>query len=142
VQEVFNIKYSNLLLLFGDIIAILLFFIYLYVFHLLSLGSFLFEGYPDEKIVMKPSEWLAPIIIVGTLTYFYIKYLWGSFTYKKFKIYLLVFGFLISILLNTIWTILSIDLGDSNYLFVQLTVLGITLMLLFTTNHKRKKLLY
>jgi hypothetical protein len=67
-----------------DLTAILLLVLYILIFHLLSLGSFLFEGKRDEQIVMKLSEWLLPIITMGSLIYFYIKYL-NRVEYKKLK---------------------------------------------------------
>jgi hypothetical protein len=124
----------------GDITFILLIFIYIITFHLLSLGSFLFEGYPDEKINIEPSHWILQIIIVGTILFIYIKYLWGTVRFKKLKIYLLMIGFSTSILLNTLWTILSYSYNDLNNLLVQLLVLGTMVLVLFYANSRRKRL--
>ncbi|MBD8070676.1 hypothetical protein [Bacillus sp. PS06] len=133
-------KTLYLLVFFGDIIAILLLSFYIFVFHFLSFGSFLFDSPQDEKIVMRFSEWILPIIIFGILSYIYIKHLWGKNKYKKMKIYYFMIGFGISSIFNVIWALLHSDIENLNNLFVQLSGLGVTVLLIFCTNSERKKL--
>ncbi len=134
-------KVINLVLFLGDIIAILLLLFYILLFHLLSLGSLIFEGIPDETIVLKPSEWFLPVLIVGILTFIYIKFLWGKDNYKRMKIYILLLGFGMSVLFNMLWVILSFDMIELNVFFTQLFVIGVMSFLLFYINNKRKRLL-
>lgn len=95
----------------------------------------------DERIAWNLTEWIQPTIFVGTLTYIYIKYLKGKEKYKKVKIYTLIMGFSISFVFNVIWILLHFDNENSNYLYVQLSVLGVTLLLIFYADSVRKKLL-
>ncbi|WP_193538923.1 hypothetical protein [Cytobacillus luteolus] len=119
----------------------LLLFFYIFVFHLLSFGSFMLDSSQDERIAWNLTEWIQPTIFVGTLTYIYIKYLKGKEKYKKVKIYTLIMGFSISFVFNVIWILLHFDNENSNYLYVQLSVLGVTLLLIFYADSVRKKLL-
>ncbi|MBE4909871.1 hypothetical protein IMZ08_17690 [Bacillus luteolus] len=137
----FKRKPFNLLLFFGDLLAMLLLFFYIFVFHLLSFGSFMLDSSQDERIAWNLTEWIQPTIFVGTLTYIYIKYLKGKEKYKKVKIYTLIMGFSISFVFNVIWILLHFDNENSNYLYVQLSVLGVTLLLIFYADSVRKKLL-
>ncbi|MBP1942579.1 hypothetical protein [Cytobacillus luteolus] len=130
-----------MLLFFGDLLAMLLLFFYIFVFHLLSFGSFMLDSSQDERIAWNLTEWIQPTIFVGTLTYIYIKYLKGKEKYKKVKIYTLIMGFSISFVFNVIWILLHFDNENSNYLYVQLSVLGVTLLLIFYADSVRKKLL-
>ncbi|QOR64820.1 hypothetical protein IM538_13240 [Cytobacillus suaedae] len=134
-------NHFKLLIFPGDIIATFLLFFYIFVFHFLSFGSFLLDSSQDEMIVMNLSEWILPIIIVGTLTYLYIKYLWGKEKYKKLKVYFLIIGFGTSTMFNVIWALLHLNSNNPNNLYVQLFALVVNLLLLSYTNSIRKKLL-
>ncbi len=50
-------------------------------------------------------------------------------------------GFSISSLFNVIWALLHFDIEDLNNLFVQLSGLVVTVVLLLFTNSERKKLI-
>ncbi|WP_449536518.1 hypothetical protein [Ferdinandcohnia sp. Marseille-Q9671] len=90
---------------------------------------------------MNFSSWILPIFMVGILSYIYIKFLWGEKWFKKIKITILMIGFSISSLFNVIWALLHFDIEDLNNLFVQLSGLVVTVVLLLFTNSERKKLI-
>lgn len=140
--EVFEFKGKSLslLLLLADFAALLFVFYCVFAFHLVSLSSFLFDGELDEKIVMNFSDWILPILMLGSLTYLYIKYLWGHDNYKKMKISFLLAGLVLSLVFNGIWSFVYFDMGYLDQLFVQLSLLAVTMILLFKIIDARKKL--
>jgi hypothetical protein len=141
--EVFEFKGKSLrlLLLLADFVALLFVFYCIFAFHLVSLSSFLFDGELDEQVVMNFSDWIFPILILGSLTYLYLKYLWGNANYKKMKIYFLLAGLVLSLLFNGIWSFVYFDMGYLDQLFVQLSLLAVTVILLLKTINARKKLI-
>lgn len=93
----------------------------------------------DEQVFMKFSDWIFPIITVGTLIFFYIKYLLDRAELKKTKIYFMMIVFGVSIVLNLIWITLGLVYKDINALLVQVVVLGVMVFLMVYSNIKRKR---
>lgn len=93
----------------------------------------------DEQIVMELSDWILPIITVGTLIFFYINYLLVRDEFKKTKIYFIMIVFGLSIVLNLIWITLGLVHMKTDDLFVQFFVLGVMVFLMAYSIIKRKR---
>ncbi len=109
--------------------------------HLVWVVNLFISDYPEEDIFLDLKYFFIIAIVIGSIVYLYIRFLYGNLIYLKIKIVILMTVFFTSSVFYVSWITLHFitEKTFSINLFIQISIFIITLVFFLYLNMKRKK---